>query len=201
MVSLSGLDHLWSKSKLFLRFISNSFFIPIETTMFTWISSFFFFHSSSPELDPTSDDLPDNNIELPSIPSYHSQRSHSSPSVTCEDHSDPQSVIENFSDDESTNPRTVFRSSPSNNSEQNDSIESLNSSLPVKQPRIDHRRNKSEPVKSLSNDDLKSPHLDEKTSLTSSRKKKAWYNVSQHFLFVTLHCSVERERERAFSKG
>lgn len=184
-----------------------------------------FFDSSSPELNPQSEDSTEknnNNIESTTIPPYHSQRSHSSPSVTYEsfndDHSDPQSVIENLSDEEtSSNLRTVNIPSPSNHSEQDDSVESLNSSsnssLPSKQHRIDHRRNKSEPVKSLSNEDLLDSSLsnnacdenhrkssikilsnpDEKiplsSSLSTSRKKKAWYNVSEQTSFLFLSSS------------
>lgn len=199
MNSLSRLDQLWRRSKLFLRLNCCSFLPFISTEVLS--NLLFFSYSSSPELNPTED-----STELTPIPPYTSQRSHSSPSVTVdsltEDHSDPQSVIENLSEEEVSNPATIIITSPSFQSEQTDSIESLNSPPEHHQRRIDHRRNKSEPVKSLSNEDLHSstnldsslsnnardelrrkssikikPNLDEKT-LTTTRKKKAWYNVS-----------------------
>ena len=193
MIPLSGLDQLWRRSKLFLRLNCCSFFSFISTE--TSSNLFFFSNSSTPELNPTED-----SIELAPIPPYTSQRSHSSPSVTyeslTEDHSDPQSVIENLSEEEVSNPATIIITSPSFQSDQTDSIESLNSPLEHHHRRIDHRRNRSEPVKSLSNEDLhSSTNLDSSLSnnareeprrkssnekiLTTTRKKKAWYNVSE----------------------
>ena len=145
----------------------------------------------------------------------NNQRSHSTPSVTLEPldegHPDPPSTVENLSDDERPNPTTVIITSPSSNfdfsSEQNDSLESSEASfLQTNIRRIDHRRNRSEPVKSNSTEDLLSSTntdssisnnahnetrrksstktkqiIEEKSppsSVTTSRKKKAWYNVS-----------------------
>ena len=135
---------------------------------------------------------------------------------------------------ENENATTVIVTSPSINSnlgsEQNDSLETLDSSslsyLQTKQRRIDHRRNKSEPFKSLSTEDLPSlttnessisnnnakdelrrkstpktkQILDEKSSpVSTSKKKKAWYNVREKpthfFLFLFLSSSFQRLNE------
>lgn len=73
--------------------------------------------------------------------------------------------LECLSTSANCNTKTVLVTSPSNNSdislEQNDSIGQSNSSssssfLQTKQCRIDHRRNKSEPFRSASTEDLSS---------------------------------------------
>lgn len=190
----------------------------------------FFLHSSTHEVIPkcTHPIEDSEKVVLISSSPISSQRSLSYPSVTFEpqdeDQSEPQSVVENVSDSETWNPTTVLVTSPSYtshlHSEQNDSIDSLNSSstsfLQTSQRRIDHRRNRSEPVKSLSTEDLHSSIsnnardedrrksstklkqiADEKTppsSTTISRKKKAWYNVSEicrHGLYTsTFSCNA-----------
>lgn len=152
--------------------------------------SCFFCSSLTPELVPNSTE---DSEEVTLIPPTSSV---DSPTVILEpeneDHSD-----ENLSDDEVSNPTTVIVTSPSFNSdlcsEPNDS-------------QINHQRNKNEPVKSNSTEDLLSSTnndssisnnardeprrksstkikqiIDEKTPPTStaiSRKKKLWYNVS-----------------------
>ena len=106
--------------------------------------------------------------------------------------------------------------------EKNDLIDQLTPStssyLQTKQQRrIDHRRNRSEPVKSASTEDLPStinidsslsnnanqsirrksstkikPIQEEKPflSATTTRKKKAWYNVSWTFYYLLPLCNL-----------
>jgi hypothetical protein len=137
------------------------------------------------------------------------------PDTSIDDPSNTQTAVESLSNSESSNPTMVVVTSPSFNSdlssEQNDSINQLTSSssshLQTKQHRSDHRRNKSEPFKSASTEDLPSTTntdspldnnnsrdenrrksstkikqiIEEKTPPSSSsisRKKKVWYNVS-----------------------
>jgi len=114
----------------------------------------------------------------------------------------------------------VVVTSPSFNSdlssEQNDSIPSSSSSfLHTKQHQINHRRNKSEPFKSASTEDLTSTinndeslnynardeirrkssikikrTLEEKSppsSTTTTRKKKAWYTVNVSVIYCPIY--------------
>jgi hypothetical protein len=188
----------------------------------------FFVYSSSTE--PTL--ICQNPIEeseqvasLPPLSLVNTQRSSSFSSdpleVVNENLSDTQTAVESLSNSEPSNPTMVVITSPSFNSdlssEQNDSIDSLNPSstsfLQTKQRRITHRRNKSEPFKSASAEDLSSttnndsplsnnakdeirrksstkmkPITQDKSppSLTI-RKKKAWYNVSGIYFFEHLY--------------
>lgn len=156
--------------------------------------------------------------------SVNTERSNSFSSDSVEtsndDPSDTPTLLENRSNSEPFNSTMVVVTSPSFNSdlssEQNDSIDQLNSSsssssfLQTQQRRINHRRNKSEPFKSISNEDLssttsndikdeirrkssssKSKHLvQEKTppsSTITTRKKKAWYNVSTLCIYIYIY--------------
>jgi hypothetical protein len=148
------------------------------------------------------------------------QRSNSfssdTPDTLNEDPSDTQTTVECLSNSEPSKSTMVVVTSPSFNSdlssEQNDSIDpSSLSFLQTNQRRIDHRRNKSEPFKSASTEDLPSitnndsllsnnarddirrksstkikQIIPEKSSLssTTSRKKKLWYNVSLIYCLV-----------------
>lgn len=154
--------------------------------------------------------------------SVNTQRSNSFSSdnveISNENSLDAPTSLETRSNSEPFNSARVVVTSPTFgsdlSSEQNDSIEQLNSSssshLQTKQHQTKHRRNKSEPFKSASNEDLSSSltttsdtkdenrrksatkfkqSTSEKTppsSTTTTRKKKAWYNVSNHFLYPHL---------------
>ncbi len=103
--------------------------------------------------------------------SIDTQRSNSfsqdSPDILNEKSFNIQTTVECSPNTECSNPTMVVVTSPSFNSdlssEQNDSIDQLNPSslsfLQTKHRRIHHRRNKSEPVKSLSTEDLSSTTL------------------------------------------
>ncbi len=129
-----------------------------------------------------------------------------------EEPSDPSTTIECLSNSESSNPTMVVVTSPSFNSdlssEQNDSIDHTKQ----QQRQINHRRNKSEPFKSASTEDLTSTInndeslsynkrdeirrkssikikqvMEEKSppsSTTITRRKKVWYNVSVIYCLI-----------------
>jgi hypothetical protein len=174
----------------------------------------FLCYSLTPELEP----IPDNSTEdyeqvtlIPPPSSTNSQKSLNSPTVIIESFNEDQNdPIENISDDEVSSPKTVIVTSPSLNSdlifEQNDSIDPSSTVF----LQADYRRNRSEPFKSNSTEDLSSINndssisnnardaprrkssikikqiIEEKTPptfSTASRKKKAWYNVSKIYCF------------------
>jgi hypothetical protein len=148
---------------------------------------------------------------IPPPSSTNSQKSLNSPTVIIESFNEDQNdPIENISDDEVSSPKTVIVTSPSLNSdlifEQNDSIDPSSTVF----LQADYRRNRSEPFKSNSTEDLSSINndssisnnardeprrkssikikqiIEEKTPptfSTASRKKKAWYNVSKIYCF------------------
>jgi hypothetical protein len=175
---------------------------------------FFFCYSLTPELEPIPDNSTEDYEQVTLIPpplSTNSQRSLNSPTVIIESFNEDQNdPIENISDDEVSSPKTVIVTSPSLNSdlifEQNDSIDPSSTVF----LQADYRRNRSEPFKSNSTEDLSSINndssisnnardaprrkssikikqiIEEKTPptfSTASRKKKAWYNVSKIYCF------------------
>ncbi|UJR07616.1 hypothetical protein I4U23_011905 [Adineta vaga] len=191
MISLPSFETILAKSKLLLSTSS------LEV-------------SPIPE-SPSDESNPVTLLSSTLLP-LDTQRSNSFPSDAIDTnngtYSDSHTPIEPLPCSESVSQTLVVVTSPSFNSdlasEQNDSIDQLYSSslsyLQTKQRRIDHRRNKSEPVKSPSTEDLSSTNVNNNDSSTnntpseirkksnvattpsslssSSRKKKAWYNVS-----------------------
>ncbi|CAF1638120.1 unnamed protein product [Adineta ricciae] len=185
MVSLPSFETILAKSKLLLS-------------------------TSPPEISPIPESPSEesNHVKLissTSIP-FDTQRCNSSPSNL----TDTNNNTETFPSSDSANSTLFVVTSPSFNSdlssEQNDDVNQLDSSsvsyLQSKQRRIDHRRNRSEPVKSQSTEDLssnsvinndssnnntpteirkKSTAATTPSSSSSSRKKKAWYNVSRNY--------------------
>jgi hypothetical protein len=118
-------------------------------------------------------------------------RSNSVPSDTTDTNSEKsfktQTVLEHYPNDDSYNTTMVVVTSPSFNSdlssEQNDSIDDINPSslsfLHTKQRRIDHRRNKSEPVTSANLEDAPStPILELSLNSTTSNDSPLSNNTS-----------------------
>ncbi|CAF1637880.1 unnamed protein product [Adineta ricciae] len=190
MVSLPSFETILAKSKLLLS-------------------------TTPPEISPIPESPSEesNHVKLISSISISpdTQRSNSFPS----DLTDTNDNNETRPSSDSANSTLFVVTSPSFNSdlssEQNDDVNQLDSSsvsyLQSKQRRIDHRRNRSEPVKSQSTEDLssnsvinndssnnntpteirkKSTAVTTPSSSLSSRKKKAWYNVSRKLSFLIL---------------
>ncbi|CAF1320501.1 unnamed protein product [Adineta steineri] len=148
--------------------------------------------SSSPEISPIVENLSEesDNVTLLSSSSsvlVDTQQSNNLSSDSINISSDDKSFNDQTSvgylpNTDSSNSTMVIVTSPSFTSdllsEQNDSIDQLNSSslsfLQTKQRRIDHRRNKSEPIKSASTEDLASSTiLDLSSNNESSIGKKS----------------------------
>jgi hypothetical protein len=178
----------------------------------------FFLNSLSPEISSPIPQTPieeSNLVTLISVSSFADvQQSNSFPSdIIDENPSNTPTAAECLPNNE---PTMFIVTSPSINSdlssEQNDAIKQLSPSsfsfLQTKQRPINHRRNKSEPVKSASTEDLPSTtnsenlineprrksstklpsnntspstiikQISQEKSSATSRKKKSWYNVS-----------------------
>ncbi|CAF2680951.1 unnamed protein product [Rotaria sp. Silwood2] len=122
------------------------------------------------------------------------QRSNSFPSDTIDILNEKSSniqtatTVECLPNSESSNTTKVLITSPSFNSElsleQNDSIDQLNSSsislLRTKNRRIDHRRNKSEPFKSASTDDIPSTTILELSSTSTTSNESPLSNNAKN---------------------